>query len=401
MSNKIDGKSAAEWIEKARAYIDGKKYHRAIACLENAGKLAPEDRSVWFWMGRAYDLLGQLQKAGEFYLKANQISENALTYNNMGFILYRLKKYNESLVFLLKSVELDHQLKFPWNNMGLVYNRLRDYQKALMCLDEALKIDPNYALAYNNKGWTYQNMKDKRSAITFYEKAIEADTKCLIARKNLLQFKASKKTDPEDWNQEGLAYLELKKYKHAYKCFLKAKELNLAERIYWHNLGYAMQLLRKYRDAILNYEKANEINPTFLSYNNMGNCYVKLKQFDKALQCFEQASALDPESFWVLNNIGNSYYNQKNFAKASEYFQKALKLNPRYTLALYNLGKAHAKLRNRLEAVECWMQVLAIDPNYKAAENQLAEFLIKHPSVKREYQEKHGVKLSARIKFKF
>ena len=406
MVEETEGKPAEELVDLAKSYIDTNNYSKAILYLQKATKLTPEDRKVWFLQGEAYRFLGQTKNAVDAYLKANEILEDAETYNNIGFILQdKLKKYNDALVFYVKAVELDPSYKIAWNNLGRTYRALRDFDKALMCYQEALKIDPKYALVYNNLGWLYEKLKkNKKTAIAYYEKAIEVDTRCLIARENLLRFRRSKKENAEDWNQEGRAYLQMKKYKAALKCFQQATALNPKERAYWYNVGLAFYKLRKNNNAIQYYQKANNISPDFDTYNNMGICYKNLKQFGKAIECYEKALEIRPENHMILNNIGDNFYSQKNFQKAFEYFKKCIEVNPGYALGWYNMGRGYNKLGDRLKTLDCWMRALSIDPNHQMTKTSLGNLIIKHPGLKTDLkplEKKYGFTFSAKVKIRY
>lgn len=406
MVEETERKSAGELVDLAKSYIDTNNYSKAILHLQKATKLTPEDRKVWFLLGEANRFLGQTKNAVDAYLKANEILEDAETYNQIGFILQEnLKKYTEALAFYIKAVELNPSYKVAWNNLGRTYRALNDFDKALMCYQEALKIDPNYALVYNNLGWLYEQLKkNKRQAIAYYEKAIEVDTTCLIARENLLRFKRSKKVNAEDWNQEGRAYLRIKKYKAALKCFQQAMALNPQERAYSYNVGLAFYKLRKWNNALQYYQNANNISPDFDTYNYIGICYKYLKQFGKAIEFYEKALEIRPENHMIINNIGDNYYAQKNFQKAFEYFKKCIEINPGYALGWYNMGRGYNKFGDRLNAMECWMKALSIDPNHQLTKTSLGNLILKHPSVKqylKPLEEKYGFTFSAKVKIRY
>jgi tetratricopeptide (TPR) repeat protein len=247
-------------------------------------------------------------------------------------------------------------------------------------------------------------MGNKRLAIEFYDKAIELDTTFLIARKNLLQYKESKKTTAEDWTQEGRAYLEMKKFKEAVNCFKRATQLNPNERRYWFYLGFGFYKMNRCIDAIAYYIKANEIAPEADTYNNLAICYKNLKQFDKAHACYENALRIKPEDHVVLNNIGDNYYYQRDFQKALEYFQKSVEMNPMYALGWYNVGRVHTKLGDRSKTLDCWVRAMSIDPNLAVLRNDLTNMLIAHPRLKLELpplEEKYNIQIRVKLKVRF
>ena len=58
------------------------------------------------------------------------------------------------------------------------------------------------------------------------------------------------------------------------------------------------------------------------AYNNTGNCYAILKQYEKALETYQKVLVLNPNNKDALRNIAVTYTNLGNAAKAQEYNSK-------------------------------------------------------------------------------
>jgi Flp pilus assembly protein TadD len=54
----------------------------------------------------------------------------------------------------------------------------------------------------------------------------------------------------------------------------------------------------------------------WLGFNNRGTAYVKLKQFEKAIQDYNQAIELNPKDARTFNGRGTAYADLKQFEKA-------------------------------------------------------------------------------------
>ncbi len=83
------------------------------------------------------------KKPGAVPLNVSQVSRpnsnNAATYYNKGFMLRKLKRYDE----------------------------------ALAAVDQAIHLDPNYAIAYYNKGLALEKLRRSKEAQNCYEKALQ------------------------------------------------------------------------------------------------------------------------------------------------------------------------------------------------------------------------------------
>jgi Flp pilus assembly protein TadD len=62
----------------------------------------------------------------------------------------------------------------------------------------------------------------------------------------------------------------------------------------------------------------------------LGMLYGKYGQYQEAIEPFERAAKLDPESFEVYHNLGLTYFRLRRFAEARQPLEKAVRLRPDY-----------------------------------------------------------------------
>ncbi|MCG4585325.1 tetratricopeptide repeat protein, partial [Anaerosalibacter bizertensis] len=54
---------------------------------------------------------------------------------------------------------------------------------------------------------------------------------------------------------------------------------------------------------IKNYEKVIELDPLDdIAYNNMGYTYFKMKEYEKALKCYDKAIQINPNNKYAIRN---------------------------------------------------------------------------------------------------
>ena len=106
-------------------------------------------------------------------------------------------------------------------------------------------------------------------------------------------------------------------------------------------------------------------NPQILT--DMGTAYAKLKQYDKASNCYDRVLELQPDYFLAWSNRGNLLSDLSYAAEALESYEKALQLNPNYPEAWTNCGNAFFDLGRFEDARLAHERALAIDPNYGEA----------------------------------
>ena len=115
-------------------------YEEAIAAYTEYLRLKPRDIKTIYNRGRAYEELGQYEKALTDFRKV--IKEDPLNVN--GYL----------------SIANDY------------YHRLKDYENTIFFSDKALKFDENNVLGYTLKGKAHQKLGQLDEALTSYNAAI-------------------------------------------------------------------------------------------------------------------------------------------------------------------------------------------------------------------------------------
>ena len=73
-------------------------------------------------------------------------------------------------------------------------------------------------------------------------------------------------------------------------------------------------------------------------YNLLGIVYSSQKDYANALEAFQHALKIDPNSTKTHNNLGNLYVAQERLDLAEKEFRKVLRLDPANRDGNYNLG---------------------------------------------------------------
>ncbi|MFX0093016.1 MAG: tetratricopeptide repeat protein, partial [Candidatus Hodarchaeota archaeon] len=190
----------------------------------------------------------------------------------------------------------------------------------------------------------------------------------------------------EDWFNEGVDLIRLRKTFDAIKCFEVAVELDSQFIDAWFYLGTLNEQICDnppgivarqdfYKKAIEAYKKIVELDPQNVkAWNQMGYNYdglaaytpnkkARTEYYEKSRNCFKRVVEIDPQYKYAWSNLGNSYWNLGDFAKAAESYLKAIEVNPKDTVVWYNLGETQEKLGNLREALKTFEKVQKLDPS--------------------------------------
>jgi len=92
------------------------------------------------------------------------------------------------------------------------------------------------------------------------------------------------------------------------------------------------------KDAIEQFETALSMDPdSAAALNNLGLAYVRLGQYAKAIKYLSQALGKGNPYADIYNNLGLAYLREKQHYKALKNFQEALRINPGYMNAHFNM----------------------------------------------------------------
>ena len=94
----------------------------------------------------------------------------------------------------------------------------------------------------------------------------------------------------------------------------------------------------------------------------LGNSFLMMRAWDRALDPLEKARKLKPEDTTVLKAVGIAYFNKQEYTKASEAYEAILKIDPADTLALFNLGVIYKHYFKKPDVAQTYFEkVLALE----------------------------------------
>lgn len=97
-------------------------------------------------------------------------------------------------------------------------------------------------------------------------------------------------------------------------------------------------------------------------HNNLAMAYAEEGQFDKAIQLYHQAIALDDTFPETHHNVGNAYLNLGDETRALEAFERAVAMNPRFHHSWVQLGMIHLRRHDLEQAAAAFTRTIEAYP---------------------------------------
>jgi tetratricopeptide (TPR) repeat protein len=142
----------------------------------------------------------------------------------------------------------------------------------------------------------------------------------------------------------------------------------------WFNLGAAYQGIKLYEKAIDAYQYAVAIDEKFdYAYRNMGDAYIRLRKHKEAIEVLEKVLELARPEEVIYEAIGHCYYKMGNFAQARFNYKKASHLSKDDSQLIFKIACTYMNEYNWTSAVKTLETALAmhkLQPEYNLAMGQ-------------------------------
>lgn len=216
------------YYNRAIFYFQDKKYAEALADLDKANQLKPNDFNILNDRGSTHRMLNNLDKAVIDYKAAILINPNqAFIYNNLGSVLRQKKDFSGAILAYNNAIKNDPKDPVVYNNRGLAYFDDGKLTDALADFNKAIQLNPTYTFAYNNRAAVYLKQKKYEEAVKDCNEAIRLD-----------------KDYGEAYLNRGIAKEMLRDEKGACEDWLNASELGLQNGEAYYTSGSCSEILK-------------------------------------------------------------------------------------------------------------------------------------------------------------
>lgn len=223
---------------------------------------------------------------------------------------------------------------YAWNEKGNVHYKQGEFEEAINAYNKAIQLDPTLGWPYSNLALTYLTMGQCAEAILLYRKSIE-----------LLNSNEEKAIS---WNGLGNVYRCINDYANAVAAYQKAAELDP------RTAGM--------RDGAEDFQ-AGHTPRSAQSWNDLGEVFFKTGAYDEAINAFNQAIKLDPESGWPYSNLARTLAGQGKYTEAIPLYQKSIDLlqEDKEKAAVWNrLGNVYRKLNDYDNAIKAYQKAVTL-----------------------------------------
>ena len=205
----------------------------------------------------------------------------AIASRNLGESFMMQGKHTAALNEFIKAKELFPDDPYLYYDLGLVYMAKEKPELAVLNLKKAIELKADFASAKNSLGAVYLVKEDWDKAIAIFKEVVQ----------DLLYA-----TPHYPLSNLGFAYFSKKEFGLAEKYYLEALGKDPEYVIAWRGLGRTYLATDRASKAVEAFEKAIRLSPnTTQLYMDLGNACKITRDFKKAYKAYAKVIELDPE----------------------------------------------------------------------------------------------------------
>jgi tetratricopeptide (TPR) repeat protein len=296
-----------------------------------------------------------------------------------GLASYKRGDYDEAIMYFTQEVQIDPSNSVCFFNIGICYQQKRNYPKAIENFRTAITINPKYTAAFKSFGIVYFESNKDDEALECFKTCISLDQSddianyyagIIFAKKQIytisaeyFERSAAIVHKPETYNELGNIYFKLFDFEKAIQNFRKAYELKPMEEIYKNNLDSAQQSLDGFA--------SNLSRLSILQLNEKGNSYHLNSDYDRAISYYLKAIELDPNDLVLYKNLAGSYKAKKDDLSALGIYLKSVAIHSNDADLHNEIGCCYSRLNEFNKAISSFEITLILDPENKIYKKNL------------------------------
>jgi tetratricopeptide (TPR) repeat protein len=367
----------------ANLYIAKDEFPQAIKIYSEGVKANPRNAQIYD------ELVSFLKKKnadsfiGEIYKIATQAYENLkdngdrkpITYRRLISLYMVQNRYKQAVDVFSRGCDVNPRIATLYNDLARQLKEpaadeqmIRLHRVAADGYEKLLVIGDKNLIVYRELIKLYVNQKNYAKAVDAYLRAVETSWSNVDLYDYLIG-------ELQKVNAEA----EIAKvYGAAEATYTKLLDMSDNKSSVYRNLGRLYIARKQFENAVQTYQQAIETNPkdAYLYRDFVAN----LKEYDAAVyidKIYSLAANVESQKSSYYRNLGDELFKKKKFDIALQNYHHAIKANPEDESAYLRLGATQLQLRSYGLAIQSLKKTLALDNKTEGAYGALGTALTK------------------------
>ena len=382
----MDQTNAEAYFMLAESFNKTQRIKMAVPHYLKTVELDPGKTEAYLPMGDGLVAEGMYTEAVNAYKEAlMQIADNAALYFSLGWVQTQpeVGQYDEGIVNLKKSIELDGSSEKPYIQLALVLFDQEKYGEAIPYLEEAIRVNPSDQNPYVYYGRSFIKQGQYAQAVTALKMVLEPairvqeDDRARITLSNVYYnlgrelYGEARNVERDQRPEIYAASLDMYRAKVAHDSTSYTAFLNMGIAGLVANDGAVA------RDALiqvlnLRAEEGEKDPKSILQpLKYLGMAYLILEDYSNARTTFQRVLEIDPSDHEAYYRLGFDRVLKEDWAGAIGRLRKAVELKPDNASYHLLLAQSYTNSQQLAPAIRHYRECLKLDPNNGKAREQL------------------------------
>jgi tetratricopeptide (TPR) repeat protein len=273
----------------------------------------------------------------------NEISESS----KKGYQLLKENRYDEAIDCFAQILEKDKENNYALVGLGDAARKRGAFKDAADHYRRCLVFHPGNSYALFGLADCYKALNQYHKAIEIWEQYLLHDNTNITVLTRVAD-----------------AYRKVHDFRKSKAIYQRVLEMEADNHYALIGLGHLHYDFKEYKEALSYWQRMVDLQGDMVDIRvltSIGNCYRKLKQFDRGVPYFERALQREPENFYALFGIADCYRGIGKQENSLEYWNKILAKDPRNKVILTRAGDAYRNLGELDQATKYYEDALNIE----------------------------------------
>jgi tetratricopeptide (TPR) repeat protein len=328
----------------------------SLAVFNRAATMEPTSPLLMQRLGDGYAVLGQTDKATEYYLKVLERYPSLPGLREKLVELFLRKEDRKHAAEQLEAIIRNNPTNPQYYYLlGSIAYEEKNPAKAVEYYKKALLLNPDFEQVYYDLAGAQINLNKPNEAIATLKQAREKFRGTFV-------------------NEffTGMAYTRMKDFTNAVghltaaEVIARATDTNRLNHLFYYQLGAAYERGQRYEEAEKYLSKSISMSPEFSEgMNYLGYMWAERGvNLAEARQLIEKAVKLEPKNAAYLDSLAWVLYKSGKASEALPAMLKAIEYTEEPDATVYDhLGDILAALKQMDKAREAWRKAVSLEPN--------------------------------------
>jgi len=279
----------------------------------------------------------------EIQLENTEVAE----ISKKGYQLLKENRFDEAVECFVQILEKDKENNYALVGLGDAARKQERFKEAADYYRRCLVFHPGNSYALFGLADCYKALNQFQKAIEIWEQYLLHDNTNITVLTRVAD-----------------AYRKVRDFRKSKSIYHRVLELNQDNHYALIGLGHLHYDFKEYKDALSYWQRMVELegdNVDIRVLTAIGNCYRKLKHFDKGIPIFEKALQKEPDNFYALFGIADCYRGVGKQNMSLLYWNKILERDPKNKVILTRAGDAYRNMGDFEKATEYYQNALNIE----------------------------------------